>query len=98
MRLLCLPVVVPCLELMQEEQSERDTSEEHYTRGGKVWEVHGPWDEDVDFTFGPEVISAIPEDGVGSRGSLRKKFRELALRMRILRSWADSQVTEGSRS
>ena len=30
-----------------------------------MWEVHSSGDEDVDFTFGPEVVSTIPKDAVG---------------------------------
>jgi len=51
-------VVVPRLELIQEEQSEwynGDTFEVRYVRGGEVWKVHGRRDEDINFTFGPEV-------------------------------------------
>jgi len=35
--------------------------------------VHSPRNEDVDFTFGPEVVSTIPEDAVG-RGGIAREF------------------------
>jgi len=31
-----------------------------YTHGGEVWDVHGRWDEGVDFIFSPAVTPTKP--------------------------------------
>jgi hypothetical protein len=36
--------------------------------------VHCPGDQDIDFTFGSEIISTIPEDAVG-RGGIAWEFK-----------------------
>ena len=46
----------------------RHAFEVRYIYGVEVWQVHGPRYDDVDFTFGPEVTSAIPKDAVGCGG------------------------------
>ena len=61
--------------------------------------MHGCWDEGVDFIFNPEVTPTIPEDVVGRSGvvwEFEVEFLGLALRMKSLRSWADSWVIERS--
>jgi hypothetical protein len=64
-------VVRPPFELVQQDETEwgeRKAGDPSDAGEGDEWERHGPWDQDVDFSFATAGPLAEPEDAVGGSG------------------------------